>query len=177
MTARDMCRVRARTDQDEIVPGDLPAVDAVPRRDEFLLGLGIVDQHQIGVAMRRRRQCLAGALRQDMHRNPGLLGETGQDVREQPGIVDRSGRGQHDRLRRLLLLGATGAAAERGRQHGDRDRRPFLVHRDCPPLAPSAKIVALTTMLMPISTKPSPSASDKLPSLVSSTIAVVIVRV
>jgi len=40
-----------------------------------------------------------------------------------------------------------------------------------------AKIVALTAMLIPIRTRPRPSASDRLPLLVSSTIAVVIVRV
>ena len=53
MVAGDMRRVGARSDNDEIIPGDLPAVDAVACGDEFLLGLGIVHQHQIGVAMRR----------------------------------------------------------------------------------------------------------------------------
>ena len=41
----------------------------------------------------------------------------------------------------------------------------------------SAKIVALTATLTPISINPRLRASDKLPMLVSSTIAVVIVRV
>jgi hypothetical protein len=59
MAARDMRRIRARTDHDEIVPGDLPAIDAVPLGDELFLGLRIGHQDQIGVAMRRRRQRLA----------------------------------------------------------------------------------------------------------------------
>jgi hypothetical protein len=48
----------------------------------LLLGLGIVHQHQIGVAPRRRRQRLARALREDAHRDAGLVGEFRQDARE-----------------------------------------------------------------------------------------------
>ena len=77
MAAGDMRRVRARADHDEIVPGDLPAVGAVTFSDEMLLGLGIVDQPQISVATRCRRERLAGALSDDAHGNAGLLGELG----------------------------------------------------------------------------------------------------
>ena len=73
MVAGDMRRVGARSDNDKIVPGDLPAVDAVACGDEFLLGLGIVHQHQIGVPMRRGRQCLTGALCQYPHLDAGSL--------------------------------------------------------------------------------------------------------
>jgi hypothetical protein len=98
MPAGDICRIHARTDHDEIVPGDLPAIDAVPLGDELVLGFRIMHQDQIGVAVRRRRQRLAGALGEDAHRDAGLLGECGQDVRQQTRILDRSRRGERDRL-------------------------------------------------------------------------------
>ena len=97
MTAGNMRRIRARADHDEIVPGDLPAIDAVPLGDELSLGLRIVHQDQIGVAMRRRRQRLARTLGEDSHRDAGLLGEFGQDVREEARILDRGRRGERDR--------------------------------------------------------------------------------
>ena len=59
--ASDMRRVGARSGNDKIIPGDLPAVDAVACGDEFLLGLGIVHQYQVSVPVRRGRQCLPGA--------------------------------------------------------------------------------------------------------------------
>jgi hypothetical protein len=40
--AGDMRRVGAGPDHDEIVPGDLPAVDAVACDDEFLLGFRVM---------------------------------------------------------------------------------------------------------------------------------------
>jgi len=83
-----MRRIRAGTDHDEIVPGDLPAIDAVSFRNELLFGLRIVHQHQIGIAMRRRRQRLAGALRENAHCDAGFLGEFGEDVREESRILD-----------------------------------------------------------------------------------------
>ena len=62
--------------------------------------LGIVHQHQVGVAMRCCRQCLARTLSEDAHRNTGLLGEFGQDVREETRIIDRGRRGERDNLKR-----------------------------------------------------------------------------
>jgi hypothetical protein len=76
-----VCRVRARTGHDEVVPGDLPALGAMPLGDELLLGLGIVHQYQIGVAPRRGRQRLSRALREHAHGYAGLAGKFRQDVR------------------------------------------------------------------------------------------------
>jgi hypothetical protein len=84
MAAGNMRRIRGRTDQDEIVPGDLPAVDAVPLGDELLFGLRIAHQDQIGVAVRRRRQRLAGALGEDTHRDAGLLVNSGRMCARRP---------------------------------------------------------------------------------------------
>jgi hypothetical protein len=109
MAAGDMSRVRARADHDEIVPGDLPEVDAVPLGDKLLLGLRVVRQHKVSVAVGGCRQCLAGALRENTHGNAGFLREQRQDVSEQPGIVYRGRRCQHDRLRRRLLAGSARA--------------------------------------------------------------------
>ena len=66
MGASDMCRLGARPDRDEIVPRDLLAVDAVTRRDEFLLGLGVVHQNQIGVVACGRLKRLTRSLSQNV---------------------------------------------------------------------------------------------------------------
>jgi hypothetical protein len=75
--------------------------------DELILGLRILHQDQIGVAIRCRRQRLAGALGEDAHRDAGRPGEFGQDARQQTRILDRSRRSEHDRL-----LGAARLAGE-----------------------------------------------------------------
>ena len=63
-----MRRIGGRTDDDKIVPGDLPARDAVALVDELLLGFGIVHQQQIGIAPPRGVERLAGSLRDHMDR-------------------------------------------------------------------------------------------------------------
>ena len=70
----------------------------MPLGDELSLGLRIGHQDQIGIAVRRRRQRLAGTLGEDAHRDAGLPGEFGHDVLEKTRILDRSRRGEHDRL-------------------------------------------------------------------------------
>jgi hypothetical protein len=89
MVAGDVRGVRPRTDHDEVVPCDLTAIDAVACSNEFLLCFGIVDQHQIGVAMRRGRQCLPGALRQHPYLDAGFFGKDRNDAREQPGNASK----------------------------------------------------------------------------------------
>jgi hypothetical protein len=103
----------------------LSAIDAVPLRDELLFGLRIVHQHQIGVAMRCHRQCLAGTLDEDVDQDAGRFGELGQDVREETRIFDRGRRREHDRL--------AGAARPAGEYRGtDQDRRrQLLFHHHC----------------------------------------------
>jgi hypothetical protein len=63
-----MRRIGARPDHDKIIPRDLPAVDAVAGRDEFLLSLRVMNQNQIGVVARRRLKRLARTLSQDIAR-------------------------------------------------------------------------------------------------------------
>ena len=154
----------------EVVPGDLAPLAAMSLGDELVLRFGIVNQHDVGVAARRRRQRLAGALRDDPHGDAGFRGEFRQDVVEQSGILQRRRRRHDDRL------GADVARDRREQRADGEDRKPpAYVHR-LPP-EPRANAVALTATLMPIRTKPSPRASDRLPLLVSSAIAVVMVRV
>jgi hypothetical protein len=105
MAADNMRRIQARADYDEVVPGDLASVDAMPLGDELLLSLRIVHQHQIGVAARGRRQRLAGTLSEDAHRDSGIVGKFRQNAREKPRIFDRGRRGQHDRLIRASTAG------------------------------------------------------------------------
>ena len=170
-TTGDVRWVRARADHDEVIPGDLPALGAVALGDELLLGLGIVHQHQIGVAPRRRRQRLARTLCENAHRDAGLVGEFRQDAREQPRIFDRGCRGQHD------CLAGAGPAGDQDHAGGQDRRYKSKPHPYPSSSAPSAKMVALTATLMPISTSPRPRAIERLPLLVSRTIVVVIVRV
>lgn len=61
--AADMRRIGAQPDHDKIIPRDLPAVDAVAGRDEFLLSLGVMNQNQIGVVARRGRRMSSRSLR------------------------------------------------------------------------------------------------------------------
>ena len=68
LSAPDPGRVGIGSDKDEIVPRDLTPVDAVTLVDEFLLGLGVVDENEIRVAAPRRVERLTRALRQHMHR-------------------------------------------------------------------------------------------------------------
>jgi hypothetical protein len=50
--AADMSRVRARPDHDEIVPGDLTAVETVTLCNELLFGFRVMPQNQIGLVAR-----------------------------------------------------------------------------------------------------------------------------
>ena len=70
----------------------------------------------------------------------------------------------------------TWAGASHEQCANKKDRKPSRYFHCLPP-KPKAKVVALTATLMPINTKPSPRASERLPLLVSSAIAVVMVRV
>ena len=67
--------------------------------DEAVFGLGVVDQHQVGIAARRRGERLAGALGEDPHLDAVGRGEGRQDMLEQPRILHRRRRGQDDRIR------------------------------------------------------------------------------
>ena len=67
---------------------------------ELLLGLRIVHQQHISIAPPRGVERLAGALRDDMNRDPGLRRELRQNVCQQAGGFDRGGGGQNDGLRR-----------------------------------------------------------------------------
>lgn len=50
--AGDMCRIRAPPDHYEVIPRDLPTIDAVAVRDEFLLSLRVMHQKQVGSVAR-----------------------------------------------------------------------------------------------------------------------------
>jgi len=76
----------------------------------------------------------------------------------------------------VMLGGMAGAAGQYRRQPAGQECR-VRPHNGTVARVLSAKIVALTATLTPISINPSPRATVKLPILVSSTIAVVIVRV
>ena len=72
MAASDMRRIGGGSDDDKIVPRDLPARRAMPLRDELLLGFRVVHKDEIGIAAPCRVERLSGALRQHMHIDPGL---------------------------------------------------------------------------------------------------------
>ena len=80
----NMGRVGARPDHNEIVPRDLPTVDAIAGGDKFLLGIGVMNQNEVGVVAGRRLQRLTRSLSQDMHAYAGLLGEAGRMCASRP---------------------------------------------------------------------------------------------
>src|SRR5207244_1978707 len=124
-------------------------------------------------AARRGRERLPGSLGDDLHLDPGLLGEQRQNFREQTRVFDRCRRGEHDALVRRWC--GSGAIAPNHPAEQEQNHKSDRSHR--PPFSPSTKPVALTAMLRPISTSPGPTATGNSPLLVSSTMVVVIVRV
>src|SRR5580698_7489001 len=105
-----------------------------------------------------------------MNRDAGLLREDRQDLREKSRVLHRSRRCESDRGGGLR----TGSALlpEQGDDRQQQDVLPNA-HR----LSSRTNAVALTAMLIPINRNPSPRANPKSPSLVFSTMAVVIVLV
>ena len=151
----------------------------LPSSMNFLLGLGVVDEDDVGVAAPRGVERLAGAERQHVHGDPGRLGEFRQDRAEQSRIVDRGGRGQGDGLLRGVCASAPPAenSASVAIMANHNLRIPTYLPVSNPSARPATKALAQIIVDKPISTMPRPSASGRLPLLVSSTIAVVIVRV
>jgi len=82
MTTRDACWVGRWPDDNEVVPSDFPTLNAVTGGHEFLLGVRVMNQHEIGVATGGNRQCLARADSDDPHLDPSLSCEFGKDVPE-----------------------------------------------------------------------------------------------
>src|SRR5690606_7650398 len=77
-------RIRLGADNDEVVIHQVEPLDAGAIRDElFLPRLGVHEQH-VGVAVSRVLDRLAGAHRNDIHGDPGLLLEDRQEVAVKP---------------------------------------------------------------------------------------------
>jgi len=53
MPAGDMRRIGGGSDDDKIVPRDLPVRRAMPLRDELLFGVGVMHEDEIGVGAPR----------------------------------------------------------------------------------------------------------------------------
>jgi hypothetical protein len=83
VAAADVSRILARPANDEIVPGDLTAVETVALCNECLFGFWVMRQNQIGLVARGRLKRLRRSLGQDMHGYSSLLCEGLQDFREQ----------------------------------------------------------------------------------------------
>jgi len=88
MRPSDVCGIGLRADDDEVVPRNLPTVDAVAVVDEVLFGLGVMNKHEIGIATTRGIEGLTCTEREDPNLNPRRLGENGQDSRQQAGIIN-----------------------------------------------------------------------------------------
>ena len=63
--AGDMRRVGAWPDHHEVVPRNLPAINAIACCNKFLFGLRVMHQNQVGIVARRRLKRLPRSLRQD----------------------------------------------------------------------------------------------------------------
>ena len=96
------------------------------------------------------------------------------DPREIAEALVRARRLERTALEMADVFRGTGDGRQpSGQQYSDKPSS----HRHGLLPEPKANAVALTAMLMPIRTSPSPRASDRLPLLVSSAIVVVMVRV
>jgi len=135
-----------------------------------------VNRYQIG-SPPRGVEWLAGTLRQDLDRGVGGLREPWQDRLKQPRIVHRGCRRENNNLRGI---GDVRRGCDDEQQRGK--RVPNEAHDEILSLQrgerpSSAKAAVLTSVLIPINTSASPRAGERLPLLVSSATAVVIVRV
>src|SRR5207245_10339488 len=114
----DLCRVLFRPDHDEVVVHNESAIEHLALGHVLLLQLGRVSKRHVGLATSSKRERLAGAHRDRLHRVSGLsLEHWDQDI-EEPRVLGARGGGQDDSGRLLGLYW------QREDQHGDqRDRR------------------------------------------------------
>ena len=136
---RDPGRVACGAYHDEIVVHQVEARAAVALRNEGLFGGLVVHQEEVGIAVPRKPERLAGADRDDAHLDPGLGLEQRQQTVEEAGVLGGRGRGdgnelpgarprhcQHDRERRCRQPGndaARAGASARGKgSHARRSR-------------------------------------------------------
>ena len=190
--ALDAGRIALRSDQDEIVVHHRIALHAQAFGEKLLLGGPGVDQHDIGVAAPRGVERLAGALRQHLHADAELLLDDRQQIAEQAGILRRCRRGDDDRL--VLCCYAAGRPATRprpgqqkpasssatnlcGRSPSARFQQPLRARQRMVKVRPTRSVDVLTIIERTIRMIPRASAKLRSPLLVSSAIAVVIVRV
>src|SRR5947199_201675 len=82
----------AGSDQDEVVVHDLAPVDAEAGLDEFQLGRGVMDEHDVAIAALADLQRLPGAERDDADLDAGRRGEGRQQMAEQAGLLGRGRR-------------------------------------------------------------------------------------
>ena len=168
-----VCSAVTMTDQHEVIVHNRIALQAKTFGEKFLLGRLGMHEHHIGIAAPGGVERLAGALRHHLHVDAGLFLEDRQQIAEQAGILRRGRRSDNDRF----FLSCVGPSI-----HGN---DPFLWHEKPqhgffhrPTKArPTRKLSALTAIDRTIRMTPKARAKLKSPLLVSSAIAVVMVRV
>jgi len=116
LQAADAGRVLPRPDQDEVVVHEVEALHAEAVGDELFLGSLVMDEQDVGIAIARQLDGLAGADGDDPHRNSGLLRELRQDVVVKPGVLGRGGGGHRDEGLGRRGRSAGKAQGEQGRQ-------------------------------------------------------------
>src|SRR5262249_24968792 len=169
--AADMGGIALRPDEDEVVVHDLAPPGAPAFGDEGQFRRLVMDEEHIGIAALADLQRLAGADGDDAYLDPALRGEGGEDRAEDAGILGRCRRGDDDEG---LLLGARDAG--RQREQGDEEEAREVDHLSVPRFV-RVKARALTATDKVMRTNPKARASGRSPRLVSSAIAVVMVRV
>src|SRR5207253_10553073 len=143
--------------------------------DKSQLGRTVVHEHDIAIAVLADLQRLAGADRDDMDLDAGRLGKGRQQMVEQPRFLGRGGRGDGDEgLIRGNRGGGRGQAKARGGERPDPAAHIAAALRAVLRISCAVALIASTRANRMM---PRPSASARSPRLVSSVIAVVIVRV
>ena len=110
--------VSRRPRDHEVVLREGPATGERSLRDELLLGLRRVRDHQIGVAAARHLERRAAAHRDHLHPDPGAGAEGRQELVEEPGVAHAGGGGQQQ-LRRFRARGRSGGEQRSRGEGGD----------------------------------------------------------
>jgi hypothetical protein len=106
----DVCRIRLRTDDDEVVVQDVEALHALALGHKLIFCGPVMNEDNVGVSPQSDVECLAGADGDDLHSDSLGFRELRQQVGEQARLLRR--RGRRDCNGTLLGLGGAEPAQD-----------------------------------------------------------------
>src|SRR5690606_7239227 len=96
LAARDLCGIRLRPYQHEVVVHDRMTLHAMALGDELLFRRTRMHEYHVRITAACEVERLSRAERHDAHLDAGLLLEARQDVAEEPRLFGRSGGSDRD---------------------------------------------------------------------------------